>query len=598
MNSENKKKLGDTKKIESINKIVKDESKKKKINRNTQEYVDELLEKRNRNFKIIVTTIILLFVLIAILTGFALKTSVSNKIINGIFINGIDVSGLTTKQAEDKINNQIEKTKISELNLEYKDFNTIIERKDLNINFKIEDAVKKAYDIGRSDNIIYNNFKIIMAGIKKEKLKINIEYNEEMLSTIMDGIGKELPGLVREYAYCIEDDELIITSGKKGIKLDDNMFKNIVLDRFAGNIKEKNEKKVSIPVVEKEPDKIDINKIYNEIYSKPQNAYIKEDPLEIIVDKDGVDFKISIEEAQKIIDKEEKDEYIIPLKITKAKTTVKDLGTKAFPDRISIFTTKYDASNRNRSTNLELAASKINGTVLLPGDEFSYNKVVGKRTIENGYKEAAIYTNKGVEDGLGGGICQISSTLYNAVLLANLEIVERRNHGYTTSYCEAGRDATVVYGAIDFRFKNTREYPIKINASVKNGVATIKIMGIKQDTEYTVKIRAYKTKSIPYKVEKIKDDDLFKGEEKVKQKGANGCRAVCYRDLYLNGKKVSSELISTDTYKSMKRIVRIGTKNKPKEKEPEKPKPQEPSDLPENITNEVTNTNTNVTTTN
>ena len=237
MNSENKKKLGDTKKIESINKIVKDESKKKKINRNTQEYVDKLLEKRNRNFKIIVTTIILLFVLIAILTGFALKVSVSNKIINGIFINGIDVSGLTTKQAEDKINNQIEKTKISELNLEYKDFNTIIERKDLNINFKIEDAVKKAYDIGRSDNIIYNNFKIIMAGIKKEKLKINIEYNEEMLSTIMDGIGKELPGLVREYAYCIEDDELIITSGKKGIKLDDNMFKNIVLDRFAGNIK-------------------------------------------------------------------------------------------------------------------------------------------------------------------------------------------------------------------------------------------------------------------------------------------------------------------------------------------------------------------------
>lgn len=567
----------ETKVIRTINESMLEGSKKKTINKNTQEYVDKLVETRKRNFKIIVTIIIVLFILIIFLAGFALKASLSSKIINGVSINGIDVSGLTIKEAENKINNQIEKTKVNELKLEYKDFRTTIERKDLDINIKVEDAVKQAYNVGRSNNIIYNNFKIIMTGIKKETIKLNVEYNQEMLSTIMDSISNELPGIVREYTYCIEEDDLIITNGKKGIKLDETTFKNIILDRFAGNIKNKNENKIAIPVINKEPDIIDLEKIYEEIHSEPQNAYIIEEPLEIVVDKDGVDFKISMEEAQKIIDEGEKDEYIIPLKITKAKTTVKDLGTKAFPDKLSKFTTKYDASNRNRSTNLELAASKIDGTVLLPGEEFSYNKVVGKRTIENGYKEAAIYAGGGVQDGLGGGICQISSTLYNAVLLANLEITERRNHTYTTSYCEAGRDATVVYGVQDFKFKNTREYPIKLNAKVKNGVATINIMGIKQKKEYTVKIRAYRTKSIPFKTEKIDDDSLYEGEELVKQRGTNGCKAVCYRDLYLKGKKISSELLSTDTYSAMKRILKIGTKKK-KKKEPNV-----------NDTNEITN---------
>lgn len=558
----------ETKVIRTINDSMPNNSKKNTFNKNTQEYVNKLVETRKRNFKVIVTIIIVLFILVIAFTGFAIKVSLSSKIINGVSINGIDVSGLTIKEAENKINNQIEKTKVEELNLEYKDFDTIVERKDLDINIKVEDAVKQAYNVGRSNNIIYNNFKIIMTGVKKETIKMNVEYNEEMLATIMDIISQELPGLVREYAYCIEEDELIITTGKKGIKLDESTFRNIILDRFAGNIKDKNEKKIAIPIIDKEPDVIDLEKIYKEIYSEPQDAYIIEEPLEIVVDKNGVDFKISMEEAQKIIDNGKKDEYIIPLKITKAKTTVKDLGTKAFPDMLSKFTTKYDASNRNRSTNLELAASKINGTVLLSGEEFSYNKVVGKRTIENGYKEAAIYAGGGVQEGLGGGICQISSTLYNAVLFANLEIVERRNHTYTTSYCEAGRDATVVYGVQDFKFKNTREYPIKINAKVKNGVATIKIMGIKQKKEYTVKIRAYRTKTIPYKTEEIKDDSLFEGEEVVKQKGTNGCQAVCYRDLYLKGKKVSSELLSTDTYSAMKRILKIGTKKKKKKKEP------------------------------
>lgn len=116
----------------------------------------------------------------------------------------------------------------------------------------------------------------------------------------------------------------------------------------------------------------------------------------------------------------------------------------------------------------------------MPGETFSFNKVVGKRTIEEGYRNAKIYANGGVVDGLAGGICQISSTLYNAVLIANLKIEERRNHAFKTSYVAAGRDATVVYGTIDFKFTNSRSYPIKIAATVENGVAEFSINGIQE----------------------------------------------------------------------------------------------------------------------
>ena len=400
--------------------------KKTKVNKNTQEYLDQLMKRRKKIFVISIIVIILLFVIAIALTAFSIVASVNNKIISGVTINGVDVSGLTVNEAEEKLNKQIEETKINELNIEYEDYKNTIIRDDLNINYSVKNAVDKAYKIGRDNNIILNNFKIIGTFFSKEDIRIETSYNTEMMDSIVEDVSTKLPGLVVEYTYCIEEDELIITPGKAGIALNEEEFRNGILNRFAGNILNKDESIMKIPVVNKEPDNIDIKKIYEEIHTEPQDAYIKKDPFEIVVDKDGVDFDISMEEAKKIVSEKGKEEYIIPLKITKAKKTVKDLGSKAFPDRLSRYSTRYDASNRDRSTNLELSAKKINGTVLLPGEEFSYNKVVGKRTIENGYKNAAVFSNGRVEDGLGGGICQISTTLYNAVLLANLEITERR----------------------------------------------------------------------------------------------------------------------------------------------------------------------------
>ena len=257
---------------------------------------------------------------------------------------------------------------------------------------------------------------------------------------------------------------------------------------------------------------------------------------------------------------EEKSEYIVPLKITEAEIGIEDLGDSIFVDTLSTYTSKYDESNVNRSTNVKIATSKINNVILLPGETFSYNQTVGERTISNGFKEASIYTSKGVEYGLGGGICQVSSTLYNAVLEANLDIVERKNHRYAVTYVPNGRDATVSYGSIDFKFKNTRKYPIKLVASAKNGICSISVKGIKEDVEYNVTVTTRKLQTTPFETKYINDNTLAKGTQVVKQHGYYGYKYETYKVLSLNGTVVSTTLLSTDTYTPLTKIVRVGTK--------------------------------------
>ena len=388
---------------------------------------------------------------------------------------------------------------------------------------------------------------------------MNITYNEEELDKVLTETSAELPGVVQEYSYSIEGNELIVTPGKDGIVLD----KDKMLSEISSEIKELSKSITTergIAVKNEKASAIDVEKIYNEVHSDPQDAYIIEDPFQVVVDKEGIDFAITMDEAKALF-AELKDEYVIPLKITKANVTVSSLGSRAFPDELSVFTTRYDAGNVSRTTNLSIACSKLNGYVIQPGEVFSYNKVLGKRSVENGYREAAIYTSNGVENGLGGGICQISSTLYNAVLMANLGIEERHNHSYTTSYSDPGRDATVAYGSLDFKFKNTRKYPVKIEAYIKSGVATIRIYGIKENPDYKVQVVAKVTSTIPCDVQRIEDPTLPAGTEKVVTKGTNGCRSVTYKNVYdQSGNLVSSTQISSDYYKTITRVVKVGTK--------------------------------------
>lgn len=520
--------------------VLTEEEKKELANKNDVSLADEKEEFKsketftvindyqntNRSDVLTIFGILCFFFIILSLITFVTFTLVNTNvetIAHGVYIKGINVSGLTKEEAKQEISNYINASIPEEITLKHNDFEASISTSQLSIYFNIDEAVEIAYQIGKNGNIFENNLIILKSLFSKTNIDPGFVIDEEQLKSCLQDISNKLPDKVIESSCYIDGDNLIITKGHSGSSINIEESANYIKN----NINNLNLKDGQLELIteEQSPKQIDLDAIYNEIYKEPVDAYYTQNPYSVFPSENGLDFQISLEEAKQLL-QEEKDEYVIPLKILYPNVTTNMIGTEAFPDLLSEFSTKYSASNKNRTTNLILAANKINGTVIMPGETFSYNKIVGERTIEAGYKEAPIYVEGRVEDGLGGGICQITTTLYNAVLYANLEVLERSNHQFVPSYANASRDATVVYGAIDFKFTNNRDYPIKIICSVSNGIANFKIYGLKSENDYEVQITS-----------------------RITGTTSTAIYSEAYKTLKKNGNVVSTEIISKDTYK-------------------------------------------------
>ena len=527
--------------------------------KNTTENTGVNKEKSNRKLKKIFILIIpIILFLIIVSTIFAILNINNEKIVKGVCVQGVDLSDMTEQEALNVLKEKIEKILKNDISLVYGEYSTTITPEQIEFKLNYEEAVNEANSIGKKNNILIDNFNILKAKIFKTNIKIKNEYNKEILQDIIKNINSELPGAVKEVSYEIDNDKLIITKGNSGIYIDSEKLKNDIINNINSQLIDiKND--IQIPVKEKNADPIDIEKIYKEIYKESKDAYIEEDPFKLHVEEDGLDFAISMEEAKEIIS-EEKDSYEIPLKIDKAKVKTEDLGDKLFKETLSKFTTIYDAGNTSRGTNIAIAARTINNTVILPGETFSYNKILGNTTKEKGYQLGTAYVGGKVVPAYGGGICQVSTTLYNAAIYANLEIVERYNHSYSVSYVSGSRDATVSYGGKDFKFKNSRTYPIKIVASAKNGVISVSLKGIKEEKEYDIEITSTTLSTTPYQTTYQDNPNLEEGKQKVIQVGHNGIKSKAYKTVKYNGKVISKTLLSADTYQPMNRVIEKGTK--------------------------------------
>lgn len=512
---------------------------------------------RNKVFIIAIVMSIIIITLLVLPCVFAIINKNSDTIINGIKINGIEVSGMTKDNAKQKINEEITKLLEEQVILKYKDYEIGIDTKQINAEFNVDEIVDKAYKVGRSNNIFSNNYEILKYKFKEDNMKLTLKINEESWNKLIENLNGNLPDGIEQSSYYIDNNKLIITKGKEGVVSNSEKLKELVLGKIESFENESNY--IEIPVEVKSPSAVNIEAIYNEVHKDPTDAYISKEPFEIHPHVNGIDFSVSIDEAKRKLEESE-NECIIPLKVIKPSKTTDMLGEEAFPDRLATYSTKYDSSNYNRTTNLRLSASKINGIVLMPGEEFSYNRTLGQRTAAAGYKPAASYVGGKVVNEYGGGICQTSSTLYNTVLLANLEVTSRSNHCYVSSYVPISRDATVSWGTLDFKFKNNRKYPIKIRAYASNGVVKVDILGVKQDDDYEVAIESKVTSSIKYSTQYEEDSNLEEGKEKVTQNGSNGSIGEAYKVLKKNGKVVSRTLISRDRYSAKPQIIVKGTK--------------------------------------
>lgn len=290
--------------------------------------------------------------------------------------------------------------------------------------------------------------------------------------------------------------------------------------------------------------------------------------------------KIDFEALQNAL-KEKKTKFIVPYTKENPKVYTEDLGDEGFPNLLGKYTTYYSEGQWGRSINVGLAASKINGYIMNSGDTFSFNGVVGKRSYANGFKDASVYSANGVENGVGGGICQVSSTLYAAALYSDLKIVSRRNHSYVVNYMPAGLDATVSYGTIDFLFKNNKKNPIKIKAAASGGVLTVRIYGTKEN-DNTVVLDARTISNTPRGEKRIFDKSLPLGTEKVDHSGYDGKKAQVYKYIKApDGTTIKSENLGISTYIPLNKIIKYNNGIDPNEEKVQEDVPKSPQ-LPQN----------------
>lgn len=223
------------------------------------------------------------------------------------------------------------------------------------------------------------------------------------------------------------------------------------------------------------------------------------------------------------------------------------------------YSTTFDEDAANRAHNIALASASIDGTLLKPGELFSLNKRLGPRISETGYLKAPVFIENQLALDFGGGICQVATTLYNAVLLSDLTVAERHPHPQPVNYISPGRDATIAGDSFDLKFVNNRETPVYISSQVESGTLTIRIFGAGDNNGRTVRILSENVVIDP-DVVILQDETLKEGETRVMHPGKEGYEIRVYREIVVDGKVESKTLISTDYFSPLDKIILVGSK--------------------------------------
>lgn len=527
------------------------------IEQNSSDFSNKKSEHKSHIGLLIFSIIFFIVFLLASVfsTVFAFINVNNTTFVSGISILGIDVSGLSKDDAKQKVTDDVSNRLSTDVIFKHNDETYTLLPSSVGGSFDIDKVIDDAYSVGRNGNIFQNNFAILNAMINSKNFIPDFSFNSDSFDNSISQMNSNFADGIVEPSYDISGNNLIIKSGKNGNIVDSDKIKSLFVDKLI--FVPYNTDSIEVPVFSKEANKIDIDAIHSEIYKEAQDASYTTNPYAVYPSSNGLDFNISIDEAKALITGD-KDSYTIPLKTLYPNVKTSDIGIEAFPNLLSSYSTSFASSSFNRATNVSLATNKINGKVLMPGEVFSFNGTVGKRTPQAGFKVAGVYMNGQVATDYGGGICQVSSTLYNAVLRANLEIVDRSNHMFEVGYVPIGTDATVSWGAPDFKFKNSRSYPIKIVTSSSNRKCVVKFYGLKESEEYDIEIVSYRTGSVPYRTTYTTDSSLAAGQQKVIQRGSNGAKSVAYRIRKKNGQVISKELLSKDTYDPHNQIIAVG----------------------------------------
>jgi len=486
----------------------------------------------------------------------------------GVFPNvtvaGQDVSGMSSDEVRTVAQQALESAADeAAVTLHYGDWSGTLRAADL-VPFEAyaSNAALHAYWAGR-DGFLTQGWEYLrrMMGAE-ESIPLQPCYwgvEQPFMNELLDGAQAALRSDQVETVYAAEGEALVMTKGRTHVTVDRGETAMAVFNALEQEVLpaifrgEKPETALELTVSEvRTPVAPDFEAVRGEFYTEvAEPVYDKATGLVsdhvVGVDLDAKALKQAYEKAA------EGEQFSIPLTITQPRDTRESYEAKLFADLLGQGTTNVTGTS-NRKTNVTISAAACDGIVVMPGEEFSYNNTTGSRSEDKGYLPANIYVGGRTEEGVGGGTCQVSSTIYYAVLQSTLEIVERHDHKFATSYLPDGMDATVYFGSLDFRFKNNTDYPIKIETESYNSGSrrklNVKIYGTNVDGRYG-KAESTVFDVVEPTTKYVADQTVPQGTTKVdeEQTPYRGRKAQTYRYIYeKDGTLVETQNLGVSKY--------------------------------------------------
>lgn len=495
----------------------------------------------------------------------------------GMHAGSVSIGGMSQNEAATAIdqggNELLSGEKAVEIAVDGKNYPIVVS----NVTTGMDSAktAEEAYAYTHEGNPLSRMGHVLQALFTQHEVPLTVAVDHEKLAARLDEISNEALTPPTNPSWKLEGDTLIIDRGKPGVDFDRAAVDEAVTDRIA----RMNFEPYKVEVIEEKQPGVDLEAVKADVDAVAQNATVdKTDGKTIVPSQDGV--VLDTAAAQAALDSAPEAQSVsVPVQRTPAAITAEDLKAVLFRDTLATAKTNFGSSSASRANNVRLASSFINGTILNPGEEFSYNGVVGERTSERGFRSAGAYVSGKLVDEVGGGVCQPSSTLYMAVLRSDLEVTERTNHGFTVAYTPLGEDATVSYGSLDFKFRNNTAYPVKILADASGGTLTMTIVGTKTSDKTVQTEREVVATYAPKTIEKP-DPNLLAGKTQVEQSPTTGYKVLTYKVITENGKTTRVQA-NTSTYKKRDKIVLVGTKNAPAATAPTPPATAEtPAETP------------------
>ena len=516
----------------------------------------------------IAATVLVLCVAICIWFYFV-STADNGLIMDNTYVAGVNIGGMTPEEAKaalthSSVGNYTSKNIVIKL----PDTTLELSPKDVNVKLDLDLLVQDAYNYGRDGSRSDRIAAMAAAATSKREIDLlsymtlDTFYIQDTITQLMAQTGSVLTqpsvevegtrpsATIPEGARPADGEEqldpteeiyqtLKITMGTPGRTFDSEALYDQILDAYNNN----DFSAITVEYTVENPQPFDLDTLIQEYCTNPVDAVLNTDDYTVSDEIWGYGFNETA--AEDLLSVAEYGETVtLPMTYRKPDVLRSDIESTLFQDELSSADTPY-YFNPDRTNNLDLACKAINKVLVKPGEVFSFNDTLGERTAEKGYKPAGAYVDGETVDQVGGGICQVASTIYYCALYADLEIVEREEHMYTADYLPLGMDATVNWGTLDLKFRNNTDHPIRIEANADNGYVTVTLIGT-DDKSYYVEMEYKIEKEYQWEtVEKKMKEDNEKGYEdgEVIQSGWMGYSVDTYKCKY---DKETDELISKE----------------------------------------------------